>query len=77
MGYQISVNCNIHLGFKMKEKSTKDLMYVQEISPNVMSGVSRVSGDRLSFLQIKDSNLVGSPFIYATVRGAQVRTSAV
>ena len=40
--YQIIVNCNIHFGFKMKEKSTKDLKYVQAISPNVVSGVSRV-----------------------------------
>ena len=57
--YQISVNCNIHLGFKMKEKSTRDLTYVQEISPNVVFGVSRVKGGRLSFLRIKDSNLMG------------------
>ena len=75
--YQITVNCNIHLGFKMKKKSTKDLTYVQAISLNVVSGVSRVQGGRLGLLWIKDSNLVGSPFIYATVRGAQVRTSAV
>ena len=75
--YQITVNCNIHLGFKMKEKSTKDLTYVQEISLNAVSGVSRVKSDRLDFLQIKDSNLMGSPFIYTMVRGAQVCTSAI
>ena len=40
--YQITVNYNILLGFKMKEKSTKDLTYVQAISPNVVFGVSRV-----------------------------------
>ena len=40
--YQIIVNCNIHLGFKMKEKSTKDLTYVQAISLNVVSCVSWV-----------------------------------
>ena len=40
--YQITVNCNIHLGFKMKEKSTKDLTYVQAIFPNAVFGVSRV-----------------------------------
>ena len=40
--YQITVNCNIHLGFKMKEKSTKDLTYMQAISPNAVSGVSQV-----------------------------------
>ena len=38
----------------MKNKSTKDLMYMQVISPNVVSGVSRVKGSRLNFLQIKD-----------------------
>ena len=52
--YQITVNCNIHLGFKMKEKSTKDLTYMQVISPNVVSSVSRVKGGRLDFLWIKD-----------------------
>ena len=40
--YQITVNCNIHLGFKMKEKSTKDFPYVQAISLNDVFGVSRV-----------------------------------
>ena len=40
--YQITMNFNIHLGFKMKEKSTKDLTYVQEISLNAVPGVSQV-----------------------------------
>ena len=48
--YQIFVNCHIHLGKKMKEKSTKDLTYVQVISLNVVFGVSRVKGGRLDFL---------------------------
>ena len=61
----------------MKQKSTKDFPYVQVVSPNAVFGVSRVQGGRLGFLRIKDWNLLGSPFIYATVRGAQVRTSAV
>ena len=26
--YQVPVNCHIHLGYKMKEESTKDLTYV-------------------------------------------------
>ena len=26
--YQVPVNCHIHLGYKMKKKSTKDLTYV-------------------------------------------------
>ena len=39
---------------KMKEKSTKGLMYVQVVSPNAVFGVSRVKGGRLDFLWIKD-----------------------
>ena len=38
----------------MKDKSTKDLNYVQVISLNAMSGVSQVKGGRLGFLWIKD-----------------------
>ena len=51
--YQVPVNCHIHLGYKMKEKSTKDLTYVQVVSPNVVFGVSRLQDGRLSFLRIK------------------------
>ena len=51
--YQVPVNCHIHLGYKMKEESTKDLMYVQVVSPNDVFGVSRLLGGRLSFLWIK------------------------
>ena len=48
--YQVPVNCHIHLGNKMKEELTKDLTYVQVISPNVVFGVSRLQGDKLGFL---------------------------
>ena len=61
----------------MNKKSTKDLPYMQVVSPNAVFGVSRVKGGRLGFLQIKDSNLMGSPFIYSMVQGAKVRTSTV
>ena len=51
--YQVLVNCHIHLGYKMKEESTKDLTYVQVVSPNVVFGVSWLQGSRLILLQIK------------------------
>ena len=51
--YYVPVNFHIHLGYKMKEESTKDLTYVQVVSLNVVFGVSRLQGDRLSFLRIK------------------------
>ena len=51
--YQVLVNFHIHLSYKIKEKSTKDLMYVQVVSPNVVFGVSRLQGGRLGFLWIK------------------------
>ena len=51
--YQVPVNFHIHLGYKMKEKLTKDLTYVQLVSPNAVFGVSQLQGDRLGFLQIK------------------------
>ena len=35
--YQVPVNFHIHLGYKMKEKSTKDLTYVQVVSPSACS----------------------------------------
>ena len=47
---------------------TKELTYVQVVSLNVVFGVSWVKGGRLGFLRIMDSNLMGSPFIYAMVR---------
>ena len=62
--YQVPVNCHIHLGYKMKEKSTKDLTYMQVVSPNAMFGVSRLQGGRLSFLWIKGLQPRGvSPYI--------------
>ena len=51
--YQVIVNCHMHLGYKMKEESTKDLRYVQVVSPNAVFGVSRLQGGRLGFLRIK------------------------
>ena len=51
--YQVPVNCHIHLGYKMKEKSTKDLTYMHVVSLNVVFGVSRLQGGRLGFLWIK------------------------
>ena len=51
--YQVSVNCHIHLGNQMKEESTKDLMYVQVVSPNAVFSVSLLQGGRLGFLRIK------------------------
>ena len=50
---QVSVNYHIHLGNQMKEESTKDLTYVQVVSPNAVFGVSRLQGDKLGFLRIK------------------------
>ena len=35
--YQVPVNCHIQIGYKMKEKSTKDLTYVQVVSLNLCS----------------------------------------
>ena len=37
--YQVLVNFHIHLGNQMKEELTKDLTYVQVVSPNVVFGV--------------------------------------
>ena len=51
--YQVPMNYHIHLGYKMKEESTKDFTYVQLVSPNVVFGVSRLQGGRLDFLWIK------------------------
>ena len=51
--YQVPLNCHIHLGYEMKVKSTKDLMYVQVVSPNVVFGVSQLQGKRLGYLWIK------------------------
>ena len=51
--YQVPVNCRIHLGYKMKEESTKDLTYMQVVSPNAVFGVSRLQRGRLGFLKIK------------------------
>ena len=57
--YQVPMNCHIHLSYKMKEKSTKDLTYMQVVSPNVVFGVSQLGGGRLSFLQIKGLQPIG------------------
>ena len=57
--YQVPVNCHIHLGYKMKEESTKDLTFVQVVSPNVVFGVSRLQSDRLNFLWIKGLQPIG------------------
>ena len=51
--YQVPVNFHIHLGYKIKEKSTKDLMYMQVVSSNAVFGVSRLQGDKIGFLRIK------------------------
>ena len=52
--YQVSVKCHIHLGNQMIEKLTKDLTYVQVVSPNVVFGVSWLQGSKIGFLRIKD-----------------------
>ena len=51
--YQVPMNCHIHLGDQMKEELTKDLTYMQVVSPNAVFGVSQLQGSRLSFLWIK------------------------
>ena len=51
--YQVSVNFHIHLGNQIQEKLTKDLTYVQVVSPNVVFSVSQLQGGRLGFLQIR------------------------
>ena len=52
MVYQVSVNFHIHLGENEREM-TKDLTYVQVVSPNVVFSVSRLQGSILDFLLIK------------------------
>ena len=68
--YQVPVNCHIQLGYKMKEKSTKHLMYVQVVSPNVVFGVSRLQGGRLGFLGIKGLQHIGVSLYIFDVTGS-------
>ena len=51
--FQVPVNFHIHLGYKMKEESTKDLTYMQVVSLNAVFSVSWLQGGTLNFLQIK------------------------
>ena len=52
---------------------TKDFPYCSQSSRMLCSVRYGPQGGRLGFLWIKDKSLVGSPNLYATVRGAQVR----
>ena len=63
------------LWWSNESEMTKDLTYMQVVSPNVVFGVSRLQGSA-SYGE-NYCNLEGSPFIYSTVRGAQVHTSAI